>query len=76
MGHKVLTKEESNQMMRRINLCLNSPGGLEMMDLLKIMWADPNPLNDQTQITGYNIGLAEAYKQLVIWKEDGENYGN
>ena len=50
---------------------LNSEAGRQMMDELQRCWADPNPLNDNTQTTGFNIGLGEAYKQLKAW-QNGE----
>jgi hypothetical protein len=47
---------------------LNTSEGVDMMEELQRSWAEPNPLDESSSLTGFNIGLGEAYKQLAAWQ--------
>ena len=62
---------ERRAKLKQFHHLLNTAEGQEMMEELKLCWADPNPLDSCPQTMGYNVALGEAYKQLKSW-QDGE----
>lgn len=48
---------------------LNTADGRAMMDELRASWFEHNPLDANPQMTGFNVGLSEAFKQLERWQK-------
>lgn len=49
--------------------CLNTPEGKELVDELRLSWDDSNPLDENAQTMGFNVGLQQAYRQILAWQE-------
>lgn len=47
---------------------LNTEVGKGFVIELKSAWATANPLDDNVQTMGFNVGLGEAYKQIASWQ--------
>ena len=63
-----MKKSERRSDLKQFHHLLNTAEGAFMMEELRRSWLDGNPLDSCPQTMGFNIGLAEAYKQLAAWQ--------
>lgn len=61
--------KERRAQLKQFHHCLNTAEGKELMEELKKVWHDANPLDETAQVMGFNVGLSEAYKQLEAWQQ-------
>lgn len=62
------TADKRRHQLKEYHYLLNTEAGRKMVVELRSAWATANPLDQNTQTMGFNVGLGEAYKQLEAWQ--------